>query len=86
MTSMNISLPDELKEFVDQQLQAGYSSASEFVRELIRKAQKEANREKLEALLLGGLDSGSASPLTDEDWRTLREKAEQRWAKRADGQ
>jgi len=86
MTSMNISLPDDLKDFVDQQIQAGYSSASEFVRELIRNAQKQAAREKLETLLLDGLDSGPATPMTDDDWKALRDSAETRWTERADGE
>jgi len=86
MASMNISLPDDLKDFVDQQIQGGYSSASEFVRELIRNAQKQAARAKLETLLLGGLDSGPATPMTDEDWKALRTKAEERWAKGSDGE
>ena len=76
----------DLKDFVDQQIQAGYSSASEFVRELIRNAQRQAAKERLETLLLSGLDSGPATRMSDEDWKTLRERAETRWAKRADGE
>jgi antitoxin ParD1/3/4 len=56
MTTMNISLPAELKHFVDQQVGArGYSSSSEYVRELIRREQ---DREALRTLLLQGLASG----------------------------
>lgn len=66
MTSMNISPPDDLKAFVDQQAQHGYSSASEFVRELIRNAQKQVAKEQLEALLLEGLDSGEPIEVTPE--------------------
>ena len=41
MQSMNISLPERLKEFVDRQISTGrYSSASEYVRELIRDDEK----------------------------------------------
>lgn len=41
MHTMNISLPDTLKDFVDDQLDSGrYSSVSEYVRELIRKGQR----------------------------------------------
>jgi Arc/MetJ-type ribon-helix-helix transcriptional regulator len=36
MTSMNISLPQELKEYIEQQTKIGYSTPSEYVRELIR--------------------------------------------------
>lgn len=58
MSTMNISLPEELKAFVDQQVGTrGYTSSSEYVRELIRKEQ---DREKLRALLL----EGAASPLS----------------------
>ena len=56
MTTMNISLSDALKSFVDDQVRAGgYSSSSEFVRELIR---KERDRQHLRGLLL----EGPASP------------------------
>lgn len=56
MTTMNISLSDALKSFVDDQVGAGgYSSSSEFVRELIR---KERDRQQLRGLLL----EGPASP------------------------
>ena len=78
MTSMNISLPDDLKAFVDQQTQRGYSSASEFVRELIRNAQKQAAKEQLEALLLEGLDSGEPIEVTPEFWQERRQELKRR--------
>jgi antitoxin ParD1/3/4 len=56
MTTMNISLPDALKVFVDEQVSGrGYGTSSEYVRELIRKDQ---GRQRLRALLL----EGGASP------------------------
>ena len=55
---MNISLPRSLKSFVDQQVRSGgYSSSSEYVRELIRKDQ---DLQRLHDLLL----EGAASPPT----------------------
>ena len=55
MTTMNISLPDTLKDFVDEQVTGrGYGSSSEYVRELIRKDQ---DRQKLRGLLLEGANS-----------------------------
>jgi len=39
MSAMNISLPAELKDFVDNQVKRGYGTSSEYVRELIRKDQ-----------------------------------------------
>jgi antitoxin ParD1/3/4 len=75
MQSMNISLPDPLKQFVDGQISTGrYSSASEYVRELIRADEKRKAEEQLEAKLLEGLN-GSESELTPADWRTIRKEA-----------
>ena len=75
MQSMNISLPDPLKQFVDGQISTGrYSSASEYVRELIRADEKRKAEEQLEAKLLEGLN-GTESELTPADWRTIRKEA-----------
>jgi Arc/MetJ-type ribon-helix-helix transcriptional regulator len=46
MIGTNISVPDDLQAFVDQQAQRGYSNASEFVRELIRNARRQAAKER----------------------------------------
>ena len=57
MSTMNISLPEALKAFVDEQVSArGYGSTSEYVRELIRKEQ---DIQQLRDLLL----EGAASPV-----------------------
>lgn len=58
MATMNISLPDTMKAFVDERLEIdGYGSVSEYVRELIRDDQKRRDAEKLEKLLLQRLES-----------------------------
>ena len=55
MSTMNISLPDTLKTYVDEQVsQRGYGTSSEYVRELIRKDQE---RQHLRGLLLEGAAS-----------------------------
>ena len=60
MSTMNISLPDTLKSFVDEQVsQRGYGTSSEYVRELIRKDQ---DRLQLRQLLLAGAASNPAAP------------------------
>jgi antitoxin ParD1/3/4 len=75
MQSMNISLPDPLKLFVDRQIAQGrYSSVSEYVRELIRADEKRKAEEELEAKLLEGLKSPE-SELTPADWRAIRKEA-----------
>ncbi len=82
MESMNISLPTPLKRFVDEQIAAGrYSSASEYVRDLIRGDEKRRAEERLEALLLEGLE-GEETPLTGEDWAAIRKEALSRVAAR----
>lgn len=79
MTTMNISLPDALKTFVDEQIANGnYSTASEFVRELIRQAQKQAAQERLDAALLEGLESGNPIQVTPEFWEQRRKELEKR--------
>jgi antitoxin ParD1/3/4 len=80
MESMNISLPEPLKQFVDGQIAAGrYSSASEYIRELIREDEKRKAEERLEALLLEGLQ-GEESELTRDDWTAIRKEARTRIA------
>jgi len=75
MQSMNISLPDPLKQFVDGQIAQGrYSSASEYVRELIRADEKRKAEDQLEAKLLEGLNSAETA-LTAADWKDLRAEA-----------
>ena len=75
MPTMNISLPENLKEFVESQVQSGdYSSVSEFMRELVRREQKERSREQLEQRLLEGLNSGDGIESTPEMWRDLHQE------------
>lgn len=75
MQSMNISLPEPLKQFVDAQIAQGrYSSASEYVRELIRADEKHKAQAQLETLLLAGLGSPAAE-LTETDWGDIRQEA-----------
>lgn len=75
MQSMNISLPDPLKQFVDGQIAQGrYSSVSEYMRELIRADEKRKAEDQLEAKLLEGLNSHE-SELTPAEWSALRKEA-----------
>jgi antitoxin ParD1/3/4 len=78
MQSMNISLPDPMKQFVERQIAQGrYSSASEYVRELIRADEKFKAETQLEARLLEGLNSAE-SEMTPEDWQAIRSAAKAR--------
>ena len=70
MSTMNISLPEALKSFVDDQVNArGYSTSSEYVRELIRKDQ---DRQRLRGLLLEGAVSAQAVTADAEYFERLR--------------
>lgn len=75
MTSMNISLPHELREYVEQQTKGGYSTPSEYVRELIRGDKERRAKERLDVLLLEGLDSGESLPATPAFWDELKREA-----------
>ncbi len=72
MTTMNISVPDEMKAFVETQMaQEGYASASEYLRALIRDAQKRQAKMALEAKFQEAMESGPATPMTRDDWEQL---------------
>ena len=72
MTTMNVSLPESLKSFVDDQVNTGgYSSLSEYIRELIR---KEEDRQHLRRLLLEGAESPVVAIADEEYFNEMRER------------
>jgi antitoxin ParD1/3/4 len=76
MTTLTISLPDSLKEFIDREVHAkGYGNVSEYVRGLLRDAQAKETDARLEALLIEGLASGEETPLSPEFWSELKQDA-----------
>jgi antitoxin ParD1/3/4 len=76
MSTMNISLPETLKSFVDEQVSGrGYGTSSEYVRELIRKDQ---DRQKLRGLLLEGAASPPTQPADDGYLDRLRDRVRAR--------
>lgn len=71
MSTMNISLPEALRAFVDEKVaQGGYGTSSEYVRELIRKDQE---RTRLRELLLAGAQSPPSVTVTDSYFKGLRQ-------------
>jgi len=79
MTTMNISLPETLKDFVDTQVrERGYSTSSEYVRDLIRNDQVKQGEQRLAALILEGLESGPPIPVNESYWASKREALKQR--------
>ena len=74
MATMNISLSDDLKQFVDQQVaEHAYTSTSEYLRELIRKQRDVA---RLRGMLLDGFNSGPTELADDAFFAGLQEIAE----------
>ncbi len=72
---MNISLPDPMRVFVEEQVkQKGYSTVSEYIRHLIRQEQENLENKRLETLLLEGLDSGEKIEISDEWWENKKEE------------
>ena len=84
MASLHISLSDEMRSFVDQQVQGGsYHNHSEYVRDLIRHDQERKVKERVDALLLEGLASGEPAALNAEDWQEIRSQIRARVARRS---
>lgn len=65
MATMNVSLPDPLKAWVEAQAETGrYANASDYVRDLIRKDQERASKlDALQRLITEGMESGDAQNL-----------------------
>lgn len=69
VTTMNVSLPEELKAFVNERVDGGYGSTSEYVRDLIR---RDREREQLRSLVLEGASSGPGRIADSDYFRSLR--------------
>ncbi|MFM5989805.1 MAG: type II toxin-antitoxin system ParD family antitoxin [Sphaerospermopsis kisseleviana] len=73
MTTVNISLPDSMRDFINEQVEkGGYSTTSEYIRYLIRQDLERVQQSRIEKLLLEGLDSGEGIEITDEWWEKKR--------------
>jgi antitoxin ParD1/3/4 len=82
MTTMNISVPDEMRAFVETEMaQEGYASASEYLLALIRDAQKRRAKRELEAKFREAFESGPATPMTREDWDSIEAESLERLAR-----
>ena len=77
MASVNLRLPEELQRFVNEQVEVGeFDGAGAYIKALIARAKK--GKEKLEALLIEGLDSGDPIPLDSDEWNRIRGEGNQR--------
>lgn len=85
MATMNISLTDPLKQFVDDEVsQGGYSSTSDYVRDLIRQRQRQKAEELLRRLIAEGMASGPSVPVTSTTFERMRQDLAERMDREAD--
>ena len=74
-TTMNISLPESMRRYVEARMErGGFGNASEYIRHLIREDQKAEARERIELALLEGLESGPPEPIDDAYWERRHAK------------
>jgi antitoxin ParD1/3/4 len=72
-TTMNISLPAPLKAWIERQVAGkGYSTASEYVRDLLRREQEQEARAWVEAQLIDAINSGEAKPMPPDYWDRIK--------------
>ena len=76
---LNISLPNQITDFIEQQSIAdGFATPSEYIFDLVLREQARlAQQQRIESLLLEGLNSGASTEMTDDWWSTKRANLEQ---------
>lgn len=76
MATMNVSLPDPMKDWVEEQIKTGhYSDASDYVRDLIRRDREyQDKRETLIKALVAGEQSGTSKRNLDTIWRGVKQR------------
>lgn len=77
MATMNVSLPDKMKQWVEEQVASGrYGNSSDYVRDLVRRDQERAEaREKLQQMVDEALASGISDIGREELLARMRLKA-----------
>lgn len=77
MATMNVSLPDPMKDWVEAQAKSGrYSNASDYVRDLIRRDQERAEKiVRMQQLVTEGLESGVSDQSMDDIEKAARNEA-----------
>lgn len=74
MTTLEITLSQPLREFIDAKVSEGaYATPSAFIESLVLQARKQATRAEFEALVLEGLESGPSIEVTPAYWQQKRQ-------------
>lgn len=80
---MNVSLPKDLKKWVDEQVESGgYGTASEYLRDLLRRARERQLRHRIDAMVIEAVESGATTVMNDRDWDSIRKAARAKAMKR----
>ena len=76
MATMNVLLPDPMKDWVEQQAKGGrYSNASDYIRDLIRRDQERGEKiAQMQALVTEGIESGAGDRSMDELRKNARDQ------------
>lgn len=77
--SVNISMPEAMRRSMDERMAAGqFGNVSEYIRHLVREDLSRASEDRLEKLLLEGLDSGPGRVVDEKWWKERRAELEER--------
>lgn len=83
MTALAISLPEDLKEFAEEQAsQAGFASVSAYIQALLEE-ERRWSEEQLEAALLKSVENGKRIEVNDAFWKEFRARYRERLKRRA---
>ena len=80
MQTISINLPDTLSDFVHRQ--SAEHGIDEYFEKILREQQREQTRDKLEAELIKGIESGFGEPIMPEYWEKVREEGHRRFEQR----
>ena len=79
LSTLTIQFPEDVKTFAGTRVGAGqYGTVDEYLTDLVRRDQMSHQQADLEALLLERLKEPGPEPMTEDDWRTLRDQLEER--------
>jgi antitoxin ParD1/3/4 len=74
--TMNVSLPPDLKKWIDQQArEGGFATAEEYMRDMLRRARERQAKRQIDAMLIEAVESGATTVMDDDDWTSIRKSA-----------
>ncbi len=85
MTTLNLSVPERLREFVESQsVRKGFDSPDAYVLSLIENERRAEVQARVEVLLLEGLNSGPATEVNEEFWAECHRRLSEKFPDKAD--